>query len=218
MARRIEHALVMRLEIPVALLVLFEILLLFSAVAARYVFHVPLVWSDELAPISFLWLAMLGSAVAFQRQEHMRMTALVTALKGETRASLNWFLVAAALAFLVLILPGISGISHRRVLCLDTCDGYSELLARLGAADQLRVDACFRGVATPGEFESPTRTRRGCCRSGGLLHVLGAEAGSHWPWKPEPLRAAWTLLFAGLGTIRFAQSSIAVLSLLDFLT
>ncbi|WEJ08429.1 TRAP transporter small permease [Sinorhizobium prairiense] len=92
MARRIENAFVKRLEIPVALLVLFEILLLLSAVVARYVFHVPLVWSDELASISFLWLAMLGPAVAFQRQEHMRMTAPVIALKGETRASLNWFL------------------------------------------------------------------------------------------------------------------------------
>ncbi|MGN7802379.1 TRAP transporter large permease [Ensifer sp. 22521] len=104
-ARRIEGALVKCLEVPVALLVLCEILLLFSAVVARYVFHMPLVWSDELASILFLWLAMLGSAVAFQRQEHMRMTALVTALKGDTRRFVELVSVAAALAFLVLILP-----------------------------------------------------------------------------------------------------------------
>ena len=41
----------------------------------RYVFHRPPVWSDELAGILFLWLAMLGSVIAFQRGDHMRMTA-----------------------------------------------------------------------------------------------------------------------------------------------
>ena len=42
---------------------------------ARYVFHRPLVWSDELASILFLWLAMLGAVVALRRSEHMRLTA-----------------------------------------------------------------------------------------------------------------------------------------------
>ena len=34
---------------------------LFAGVIARYVFHRPLIWSDELASILFLWLAMLGA-------------------------------------------------------------------------------------------------------------------------------------------------------------
>ena len=50
-------------------------MILFAGVVSRYVLHAPLVWSDELASILFLWLAMLGSAVAFRRTEHMRMTA-----------------------------------------------------------------------------------------------------------------------------------------------
>ena len=54
-----------------------EIVVLFAGVVARYVFHTPLVWSDELASILFLWLAMLGAVVALRRGEHMRMTALV---------------------------------------------------------------------------------------------------------------------------------------------
>jgi TRAP-type C4-dicarboxylate transport system permease small subunit len=41
-------------------------------VVARYGLHRPLIWSDELASILFLWLAMLGAAVAFRRAEHMR--------------------------------------------------------------------------------------------------------------------------------------------------
>ena len=54
-----------------------EIAVLFAGIVGRYVFHSPLVWSDELAGILFLWLAMLGSVLAFQRDEHMRMTAIV---------------------------------------------------------------------------------------------------------------------------------------------
>ncbi len=72
---RWKPALGMLVEIPAALLVVAEIVILFAGVVARYGLHSPLIWSDELASILFLWLAMLGAAVAFRRSEHMRMTA-----------------------------------------------------------------------------------------------------------------------------------------------
>src|SRR5690349_9529976 len=86
-----------------ALLVFAEIVVLFAGILARYVFHKPIVWSDELAGILFLWLAMLGSVIAFQRGEHMRMTAIVGMLGPRARAFLDVVAVAAALAFLMLI-------------------------------------------------------------------------------------------------------------------
>ncbi len=43
-----------------AALLLAEIVVLLGGVLARYVFEAPLVWSDELAGILFLWLSMLG--------------------------------------------------------------------------------------------------------------------------------------------------------------
>src|SRR6201984_317702 len=69
-----------------ALLVVAEIVVLFSGVSARYLFQKPIIWSDELAGILFLWLAMLGAVTAFQRGEHMRMTALVGMSRPQTRA------------------------------------------------------------------------------------------------------------------------------------
>lgn len=94
-------------EIPAAILVLAEVAILFAGIAARYVFHTPLVWSDELASILFLWLAMLGAVVAFRRGEHMRMTAFVNRASPATRAFLDMLAVSAALAFLLMILmPG----------------------------------------------------------------------------------------------------------------
>ena len=85
------------------MLVVAEIVILFAGVVARYVLHAPLIWSDELASILFLWLAMLGAVVAFRRGEHMRMTALV-AMRGRRCAPIStWSRPAAALAFLLLI-------------------------------------------------------------------------------------------------------------------
>src|SRR6476646_3155651 len=102
-ATRINAVLVPLVEIPAALLVVAEIVVLFTGVLARYIFHAPIVWSDELAAILFLWLAMLGSVIAFQRGEHMRMTAISGMLRPRARAFLDLVAVAAALAFLVLM-------------------------------------------------------------------------------------------------------------------
>ncbi|WFU45017.1 TRAP transporter large permease subunit [Bradyrhizobium sp. CB82] len=89
--------------VPAALLVLAEIAVLSAGIVGRYVFRSPIVWSDELAGILFLWLAMLGSVIAFQRGEHMRMTAIVGVLSAEVRAFLDVIAAAASLAFLVLV-------------------------------------------------------------------------------------------------------------------
>jgi len=85
-----------------------EIAVLFAGVTARYAFHSPLVWSDELASLLFLWLAMLGAVLAFRSGDHMRMTALVARAGPRLRAFLEAFALCAALAFLLLaMLPAI---------------------------------------------------------------------------------------------------------------
>ncbi|WGR96391.1 TRAP transporter large permease subunit [Bradyrhizobium sp. ISRA443] len=99
----IDAALGLLVEIPAAILVVAEVVILFAGVIARYVLHAPLIWSDELASILFLWLAMLGSAVALRRGEHMRMTVMVANAKPALRAYLDVVATCAALAFLILI-------------------------------------------------------------------------------------------------------------------
>jgi tripartite ATP-independent transporter DctM subunit len=102
-AARLESALGMLVEIPAAVLVVAEIVTLFAGVVARYGLQRPLIWSDELASILFLWLAMLGAVVAFRRSEHMRMTAVVASASPAVRAFLDVVATCAALAFLLLI-------------------------------------------------------------------------------------------------------------------
>lgn len=103
-AGRIDLRLGAVVEAVAAAIVLVEIVILFAGVVARYALHAPLVWSDELASIFFLWLSMLGAVVALRRGEHMRMTALVSKVGPQTRGLLEALAITAALAFLVMVM------------------------------------------------------------------------------------------------------------------
>jgi tripartite ATP-independent transporter DctM subunit len=103
-----EFTLTGLVAIAASLLVAAEIVVLLAGVIWRYILRAPLVWSDELAAMLFLWLAMLGSVVALQRGEHMRMTALVSRASPQTRAYLEAVAIAAPVVFLAaMVLPGI---------------------------------------------------------------------------------------------------------------
>jgi tripartite ATP-independent transporter DctM subunit len=75
--QRAGSALVRPLEIIAALLLVVIVSLLLAGVTSRYVFALPVLWIDEAASISFLWLAMLGAAIAIDRNEHLRLTLFV---------------------------------------------------------------------------------------------------------------------------------------------
>ena len=111
-ARKLDKALGRLVEIPAAILVLVEIAVLLAGVISRYVLHAPLVWSDELASILFLWLAMLGAAVAFRHGEHMRMTALVTSVSPRMRSFFDALAIAASVMFLLLLIKPALEFAH----------------------------------------------------------------------------------------------------------
>ncbi len=92
-------------EAAAAALCLAEIVILFVGVLARFVFHRPLVWTDELASILFLWLAMLGSVIALQRGQHMRLTAIVAGMNPVWQRRAEALAIGAAGLFLAMMLP-----------------------------------------------------------------------------------------------------------------
>ena len=104
-ALRIDSVLRVVAEVPAALLVVAEVVVLFTGVMARYVFRSPLIWTDELASILFLWLAMLGSVIALQRSEHMRLTAVVGGMSPAGRARTEALASAAVAVFLLMVVP-----------------------------------------------------------------------------------------------------------------
>jgi tripartite ATP-independent transporter DctM subunit len=124
-------------EILVALLVVAEIVILFAGVIARYVLHWPLVWSDELASILFLWLAMLGAVVAFRRGEHMRMTALVSMCPSAWRSFFDALATVAAFVFVILALyPAFDYAAEERFITTPA----------------LEISGAFRAAALPVGF------------------------------------------------------------------
>jgi len=98
----LDHRLGGAIEAIAAALIVAEIVILFMGVVSRYFLQTPLVWSDEVASLLFLWLVSLGAVVAFRRGEHMRMTALVAKASPSVRAFLDTVAITAALAFLLL--------------------------------------------------------------------------------------------------------------------
>jgi tripartite ATP-independent transporter DctM subunit len=105
LAVRFETWLRHAVEVPTAILVLVEIGVLLTGVVSRFVLHRPFTWSDELASILFLWLAMLGAVVALLRGQHMRLTAVVGGLRAAWRGRADVVAVAVPALFLVIVLP-----------------------------------------------------------------------------------------------------------------
>ncbi len=91
-------------ELPAAMLVVADVVVLFIGVVSRYVFDSPLVWTDELASLLFIWLAMLGAVIAYRRAEHMRMTAVVSMVRPALRPYLDALALAVGVGFLAFVL------------------------------------------------------------------------------------------------------------------
>ena len=103
LAGAIERPLIRAMEVIAAMLVVAEVAILLIGVLARYVFQNPIIWTDELAQAVFLWLGMIGSVVALNRGEHMRMTALLARARPGPRAGLEIYGSAVGLMFLAAV-------------------------------------------------------------------------------------------------------------------
>ncbi|WP_287217559.1 TRAP transporter large permease subunit [Mesorhizobium sp.] len=93
-------------EAVASILLVFVIGLLLAGVISRYVLSLPIVWIDEAASISFLWLAMLGSAIAIDRNEHLRLTIFLNLIPERGRNFVDALaLLVVATVLLALIVP-----------------------------------------------------------------------------------------------------------------
>ncbi len=181
---RVDSALGLLVEMPAALLVLADITVLFAGVTARYALHSPLLWSDELASILFLWLAMLGSVIALRRGEHMRMTATVSKCDPHRRALMELVAIAASLAFLVMVAwPSLGYALDERAITTPSLE-----ISNIWRAAALPV-----GIALMGLFAVLRLLRTASMvQSLQAVAIVAAIAGAFWIAAP---------LFEGLGRI-----------------
>ncbi|MBN9278115.1 MAG: TRAP transporter small permease subunit, partial [Hyphomicrobium sp.] len=87
-----------------SLLLVAIVLLLLAGVTSRYVFSLPVVWIDEVASICFLWLAMLGAAIALDRNEHLRLTIVLRLFPEPTQRFLETLGCLIVATFLVALM------------------------------------------------------------------------------------------------------------------
>ncbi len=194
-AQALDTALGSLVELVAAAIVLIEILVLFAGVVARYAFHSPLVWSDELASILFLWLSMLGAVVALRRGEHMRMTALVNHIGPARRAQLEAGALAASLAFLILILAPAIEYAHEEHFIITPA---------------LELSNAWRAAAIPAGMGlmaviALLRMLRTQTLGQLLLALAGAAAVVAAFWLAQPL-------FAGLGKLNLVIFFIGIVA------
>jgi tripartite ATP-independent transporter DctM subunit len=130
-------------EWPAAALVLLETGILLAGVVARYVFNRPLTWSDELASILFLWLAMLGAVIALRRGEHMRLTTIVGGLAPRAREFVETLTSCVVVLFVGLLLqPAYEHFDDQWVVttpALEWHDGVRVAAIGVGAALMLLI-------------------------------------------------------------------------------
>ena len=110
-----------------ALAVLSEIVLLFAGIVARSVFNDPIFWADEVSAILFVWLAMLGSVLAFMRGAHMRLTYVVTKLGARGRRYAETLSLLAPIAFLAVIIGPAIDYAHDQSMLQTAALGLSGL-------------------------------------------------------------------------------------------
>jgi tripartite ATP-independent transporter DctM subunit len=104
-AAAIDRAIGAVVEPLAAILVVVEVIVLASGVFTRYVMRSPLVWSDELATVLFLWLAMLGAVVAYRRDEHIKLSVLLRRSPPRVRAILETIASVITAIFVVELMP-----------------------------------------------------------------------------------------------------------------
>ncbi len=131
-------------EICAAFLVVVEIGILLAGVIWRYVLDNPLVWTDELAEILFLWLVSLGAVIALRRAEHMRMTFVVGRLPTRAQNFLKRFSALLVAIFICIILiPGVPYMEQQQAITTPTLQipGSWEIAGELVAFLLLLVSA-----------------------------------------------------------------------------
>ena len=160
-------------EWPAALLVLAEIVVLSLGVVYRYVLQTPLTWSDELASVLFLWLAMLGAVVAMQHGEHMRLTVFVAKLTEPKRRKVESLVACLTVLFCATLLwPAIEHMNEQWVI----------LTPALEIPDALRVAAVVVGLGLMlmQSLLQLFRAARGADLAWALGCLLVLGAALHW--------------------------------------
>jgi TRAP-type C4-dicarboxylate transport system permease small subunit len=102
--RQLAEALKQPLELSLCVILIAIVLVTFTQVLFRYIFHLSLAWSEELARYLFLWLASLAAAYAFKTKSHFALRFLVDRLGKKLQNLIETLVVFIVSGFLVIFI------------------------------------------------------------------------------------------------------------------
>jgi TRAP-type transport system small permease protein len=104
-----------------------------AQILARYVFNVPLQYTDDMAEIALVWLTFFGAAVLYREAGHIAITALPDLLPPRGKAALRVAVAVMAIGALILVMKQVNQIAPMmsRVTygSLPTIPFYSKFVA-----------------------------------------------------------------------------------------
>jgi tripartite ATP-independent transporter DctM subunit len=178
--RAVGSLLMKPIEAVAALLLSLIVVLLLAGVTSRYVFALSVVWIDEVASFCFLWLAMLGSAIAIDRNEHLRLTLFLGMISERMRSLVNTLALLVVATFLIVMMqPSVEYVMEEwfvRTPALDIPNSF-------------RVSAIAFGIFLMFAIVAVHIVRTSTIRDvilGALL--IAAVAGAFWWLSPALLR------------------------------
>jgi TRAP-type C4-dicarboxylate transport system permease small subunit len=131
------------LEAVAAFLLVVIFTLLLGGVVSRYVFAFPIIWIDEVVSLSFLWFAMIGTAIAMHRNEHLRLTLFQDMLPPRLKEFVQAFGLVAIAAFLLGMMPhAIEYVKDEmmvRTPAMDIPNGYRVSAIAFGLLSMLTI-------------------------------------------------------------------------------
>ena len=164
------------IEAICAVLIAVIVLLLLVGVVSRYVFSYPVIWIDEVASISFLWVAMLGAVLAVDRNEHLRLNLFVEMLPGPLRGFVQTFALLVVATFLLfLVEPSIEYVKSEwmiRTPALDLPNGFR--VSAIGTGIALMLALVLR-------YAWASSLKRDLALATGLIAAIG---GACWLMSP----------------------------------
>ncbi|MFQ5864636.1 MAG: TRAP transporter small permease [bacterium] len=92
------------LETVLCVLIVALVGVTFTQVLFRYIFHLSLAWSEELARFLIMWFASLCAAYAFKTKAHFALRFLVGRLGKNLQKAVSTFVMVILVAFLMIFI------------------------------------------------------------------------------------------------------------------
>jgi TRAP-type C4-dicarboxylate transport system permease small subunit len=115
-ADRLDHWVARVETIAVVLLVTLLTAVTFAQVITRYVLDNPLIWSEEAARYLFVWVSMIGAALAIRQGGHFGLDLLIRPMP-RLKPVLAPVVTAVVVVFLVILLK--TGIDETRLAAMQ---------------------------------------------------------------------------------------------------